>query len=170
MSRARSLSAKSLRPWWEQTLAWAELESRTLRVNKPVLNPQLRHVFVRSPVSGHQRQVSAQGCRRDLKVLHTHQPTRPLQPSLQFARCQRGRFVKIEYTHTKGYEHPKLRCRRSMRSLLILAGVQAEMDELGLHGQTRDPKPARRFGLVAVRLSDGACEEFPLGGFKHTRV
>jgi hypothetical protein len=57
-----------------------------------------------------------------------------------------------------------------MRPLLILAGVQAEMDELGLHGQTRDAKSARRFGLVAMSLSDGACEEFPLGGFKHTRV
>ena len=57
-----------------------------------------------------------------------------------------------------------------MRPLLILAGVQAEMDELGLHGQTRDAKPTRGFGLVAVGQSDGACEELSFGSFKHTRV
>ena len=44
------------------------------------------------------------------------------------------------------------------------------MNELGLHGQARDAQPARRFGLVAVGLSDGAREEFPLSGLEHARM
>ena len=47
---------------------------------------------------------------------------------------------------------------RSVRLLLILAGMEAELDKFGLHGEARDAEPAGRLGLIALGLVDGPLE------------
>ena len=53
---------------------------------------------------------------------------------------------------------------------MVLAGVKAELNEFGLHGDPGDPQPARGFGLVAPRLVNGPRDHRALGGFEHAGV
>ena len=53
---------------------------------------------------------------------------------------------------------------------LFGARMEAELDELGFHGDAGNPQPAGGFGLVALGQFDGLPEQFPLGGFQHARM
>jgi len=48
---------------------------------------------------------------------------------------------------------------------IFLAGVEAELNEFGLHGDARDAEPPCGFGLIAPGLLNGTGEEFAFGGF-----
>ena len=75
--------------------------SRTLRLQKPVLNSQSRHRFEVPGVPSHERQIPTQCRRSDLQVFHSGEPADPLQQGLQFTRGQRTRCVKINDAHVR---------------------------------------------------------------------
>lgn len=58
----------------------------------------------------------------------------------------------------------------TLRGVRVLAGVKAELNQFGLHGDAGNAQPAGGLGLVALRLLDRPREHLALGGFEHSGV
>ena len=48
--------------------------------------------------------------------------------------------------------------------------MEAELKELGFHGDARDAQPTSSFSLIALGEVDGAGEDFAFGAFKDASV
>ena len=53
---------------------------------------------------------------------------------------------------------------------VVLAWMEAELEEFGFHGDAGDAEPAGGPGLVTVGELDGAGEDFAFGIFEHAAV
>jgi len=57
-------------------------------------------------------------------------------------------------------------CGQGDKLVLVLAGMEAELEEFGFHGDAGDAEPAGSASLIALREINGAGEDFAFGIFE----